>query len=129
MKISDELSPKKIVLCLDGNSLSLRKVGPANGDELNELRELDKKGLTQFFVIDTSTSFIAPKGALDKLTDDFSSDNNVFFEIIDRSQQGQNLVEIHASNIWLRKSALTPAQFHERVREEDLLLDNYKKVR
>jgi len=129
MKLSDELSLKKIVLCLDGNSLTLRKVGPANGDELNELRKLDKKGLTQFLVIDTSTSFIAPKGAFEKLVDDFSSGDRVFSEIVDRSQQGHNLVQIHASNIWLRKSALTPAQFQIMVREEDLILENYKNPR
>jgi len=126
MKISDGLSLKKIVLYLDGNSLMLQRMSPANRDELNELRELDKRGLTQFLVIDTSASFIAPKCVLEKLIDDFSNGDSVFSEIVDRSQQGHSLVQIHASNIWLRKSALTPAQFQIMVREEDLILENYK---
>jgi len=129
MKISDGLSLKKIVLYLDGNSLTLQRVGPANRDELNELRELDKKGLTKFLVIDASTGFIAHKGAEQKLIDDLSNGDIVFSELVDRSQQGHSLVQIYASNIWLRKSELTPAQFKQLVREEDLILENYKQPR
>ena len=126
MKIPDGLTLKKIVLYLDGNSLTLQRVGPANSDELNELRELDKKGLTKFLVID---GFIAHKGTEQKLIDDLSHGVRVFSEIVDRSQQGHSLVQIYASNIWLRKSELTPAQFKQLVREEDLILENHKKPR
>jgi len=125
----DEFSLKQIVLYLKGESLTLQRVGPANSDELNELRELDMRGLTKFLVIDTSAGFIAPKCVLEKLIDDFSNGDRVFSEIVDRSPQGQNLVQIHASNIWLRKSALTPAQFQKMAREEDLILENYKNSR
>ncbi|MCP4488443.1 MAG: hypothetical protein GY820_14140 [Gammaproteobacteria bacterium] len=129
MKISDESSLNQIALNLNSESLTLQRVCPANSDELNELRELDKKGLTKFLVIDTSASFIAPKCVLEKLIDDFSNGDRVFSEIVDRSQQGQNLVQIHASNIWLRKSALTPSQFQKMIQKEDLILENYKKQR
>ena len=126
MKISDELSLKKIVLYLEGNSLSLQRVGPANSDELNELRELYKKGLTKFLVIDASIGFIVHKGIEQKFIDDLSSSDRVFSEIVDRSQQGHSLVQIYASNIWLRKTDLTPAQFQQLAHEEDLILENYK---
>lgn len=129
MKKPDGLSLKQIVLYLNGESLTLQMIDPANSDELNELRELDKRELTKFLVIDTSASFIAPKCVLQKLVDDFSNGDRVFSEIVDRSQQDHNLVQIHASNIWLRKSALTPTQFQKMVREEDLILENYKKPR
>ncbi|MBL1274498.1 MAG: hypothetical protein COB30_000255 [Ectothiorhodospiraceae bacterium] len=129
MKISNELSLNRIVLYLNSESLTLQRVGPANSDELNELRELGKKGLTKFLVIDASASFIAPKCVLEKLIDDFSNGDKVFSEIVDRSQQGQNLVQIYASNIGLRKSALTPAQFQKMAQEEDLILENYKNSR
>lgn len=125
----DEFSLKQVVLYLDGESLTLQRVVPANSDELNELRELDKRGLTKFLVIDTSASFLASKCVLEKLIDDFCNGDRVFSEIVDRSQQGQNLVQIHASNIWLRKSALTPVQFQKMAREEDLILENYKNSR
>lgn len=129
MKKLDGLSLKQIVFCLNDESLALQMIDPANSNELNELRELDKRGLTKFLVIDTSAGFIAPKCVLQKLIDDFSNSDRVSSEIVDRSQQGHNLVQIHASNIWLRKSALTPAQFQKMVREEDLILENYKNSR
>ena len=85
--------------------------------------------MTKFLVIDASTGFIAHKGTEQKLIDDLSHSDRVFSEILDRSQQGHSLVQIYASNIWLRKSELTPAQFKQLVREEDLILENYKKTR
>jgi len=129
MKMHDRLSLNKIILYLSGNSLTLQRVGPVNRDELNELRELDKKGLAKFLVIDASTGFIAHKDVEQKLIDDLSNGGRVFSEIVDRSQQGHSLVQIYASKIWLRKSTLTPDQFEKLVQEEDLLLENYNELR
>ena len=123
----DEYSLKQVVLYLNGASLTIQRVDPANSDELNELRELDKQGLTKFLVIDASTGFIAHKGAEQKLIDDLSNSDRVFSEIVDRTHQGHSLVQIHASNIWLRKTYLTPDQFQQLVREEDLILESYKR--
>lgn len=126
MKIPDRSSLNKIVLYLTGNSLTLQRVGPTNQDELKELQELDRKDLVKFLVIDASTGFIAHKGAEQKMIDDLSSGDRIFSEITDRSQHNHSLVQIYASNIWLRKSGLTPAEFKRLVHEEDLLLAKYK---
>lgn len=129
MKKADDSTLKLVVLYLNGDSLTLQRVAPSNKDELIELRELDNQELTKFLVIDSSISFVAHKCAVYKLIDDLSNNNSDLTDIIDRSQQGQSLVQINASNIWLRKSALTPEQFQKLVREEDLLLENYKEPR
>lgn len=118
---------KKIVLYLDGKSLTLQKADPANSDELEELKELDKKGLTKVLVVDTSASFIADKRALQKYIHNLSDSDKSLSEIIDRSQQGHYSVQIYASNIWLRKYGLTPEQYQKLVREEDLILEDYNK--
>lgn len=123
--IIDEFVLKQIVLYLEGKSLGLKMVDPQNSDELNELKKLDKKGLVKFQVIDASTDFIAHKGILQKLITDFSKQNS-FSEIVDRKIKSQSIVQICASNIWLRKSGLTPEQFEKKVREENLMLENYK---
>ena len=127
MKTPDRVVLNKIVIYLDYNSLTLQRVNPVNQDELKELQELDKQGLAKFLVIDASNGFVAHKGAEQKLIDDLSNGDSVFSEIVDRSQQGHSLVQIHASNIWLRKSALTPVEFEELAYKEDLLLANHKK--
>ena len=77
MKEPDGLSLKKIVLHLDGKSMTFQRVGPANSDELNELSELDKKDLIKIMVIDTSASLIADKGAAQKLIHDLSNNDYI----------------------------------------------------
>ena len=129
MKIPGGFSLKKIVLYLDGNSLSLQRVGPVDRNELNELQELDKKGLAKFVIIDASTGFIAHKGMEQKLIDDLSSGDKVVSEVVDRSHKGHSLVQIYASNICLRKIKLTPEKYKQLVREEDLMLKGYTKPR
>jgi hypothetical protein len=126
---SDGKSPKKMILYLDGNSLTLQRADPKNSDELEELMGLDIKGLTKVLVIDTSASFIADKRVLQRLRYDVSSSRNLFFEIIDRSQQGHNYVQIFASNIWLRKYGLTSDQYQKSVCEEDMKLEGYNELK
>ena len=118
---------KKIVLHLDGKSMTFQRVGPANSDELNELSELDKKDLIKIMVIDTSVSLIADKGAAQKLIHDLSNNDYIFSELADRSEQSHHSVQIYASNIWLRKFGLTPERYQELIREEDLIVEGYKK--
>lgn len=125
----NEYSLKQIALYLDGKSLTFQKLEPEDSEELNELIALDKKGLTKFIVIDTSASFIASKYVLEKLIEDFSTGDSVISEIVDRSLHAQNLLQIHAPKIWLRKTVLTPEQFQKMVREEDLILEKYKNKR
>ncbi len=125
----DKFALKQIVIDLNNESLAIKVVDPKNEDELNELKELDKKGLAKFQVIDASASFIAHKGILEKLIDDLSNISKVVSEIVDRTQKSNSLVQIFASNIWLRKYELTPAQFEQLVREENLMLENYKNAK
>jgi len=122
-----EFSVKQTMLYMDGESLSMRQVGPADREELTELRMLNKKGMTKFTTVDISLRFLAHKNAQDKLLDDFGEDNFQFAEILDRTCQGHNAIQIHASQIWLKKESLTPEQFQKRIREENALLEKYKK--
>ena len=117
---------KKTVLYLNGNSLAVQRADPANSEELKELKQLDKEGLTKVLVIDTSTSFITNKIVLQKLIDDLSNRDCVHSEIADRSGHGHNLVQIYAANISLRKFGLTPEQYQQLVRKEDSTLEDDK---
>lgn len=107
----DEFVPKQLVLYLDGKSLELKIVDP-NNNELNELKELDKKGLVKFRIIDASEVFIAHKGILQKMINDLSG-QNPFSKI----------------NVWLKKTALSPEQFKKKIIEEDLMLECHKRLK
>ncbi|NOX91583.1 MAG: hypothetical protein GXP18_03785 [Gammaproteobacteria bacterium] len=87
---------------------------------------LNKKGMTKFTAVDISFCFLAHKNAQDKLLDEFSEDNFRFVEILDRTCQGHSAIQIHASQIWLKKVSLTSAQFQKQVREEATLLKKYE---
>ena len=121
----DELAIKQIILYLNNKSLELKTAGSGNDDELNELKELYKKGLFKVRVIDASAGFIVHKNILQKLMDDLSG-QHPFSEIIDRHIKSPGLLQICASNVWLRKIALSPEQFEKKVCEENLLLESYK---
>lgn len=112
-KKHDEFAFKQIVLYLDGKNLELKIVGPKNNNELNELKELDKKGLIKFRVIDAYAAFIVHKGILQKLINDLSV-QNPFYEIIDRNIKTPSLLQIYTSNVSLRKTVLSPEQFEKK---------------
>jgi len=117
---------KQVILYLDNESLSMRRIGPADGEELTELRKLDKNGLTKFSVVDVAFRFLAHKNMQHKLFDDFGGDHFRFAEILDRTYPGRNVVHIHASQVWLKKVGLSPEQFQTLLTEEDELLKKYE---
>ncbi len=126
-KTLEDFSVKQMILYRDDESLSMCQAGPADREELTELRMLNKKGMTKFTVADISFRFLAHKNAQDKLLDEFAEDNFRFAEILDRTRQGRSVIQIHASQIWLKKISLTPEQFQARIRAEDALLKGYEK--
>ena len=125
MHETDEIAVKKIILYMDGKTLELKTTGPDNDDERNELRELDQKGLVKIRIIDASAEVIAHKNILQKLIDNLGC-QQAFSEIIDRHIKSPGVLKICASNVWLRKTALSAEQFGKKVCEENLLLESYE---
>ncbi len=122
----EAFSVKQVVLYLERERLSLHTVGPVSRAELNELRALDKKGLTKFMIADVSCHFVAHQGARHKLFDDFNNGDSVFTEILDRTRYGHSIVQIHASQISVRKVGLTPEHFQQLVEKENEMLKKYE---
>lgn len=125
----EECAVKKIALYLDNESLSMHRVGPANSQERNKLKTLDKKGLAQITVIDTSHRFLTHKTAQNKLIHDLGEGNNniISTELLDRTEQGHNLIQIHAAQISIQKISLTPEEFQQHLKEENEILKKYEK--
>ncbi len=121
----EEFSVKQVVLYLERERLSLHTVGPVNRAELNELRALDQKGLTKFMIADVSCHFVA-QGARHKLFDDFNNGDSVFTEILDRTRHEHSIVQIHASQISVRKVGLMPEHFQQLVEKENEMLKKYE---
>ena len=120
-----EYTVKQSVLYREGERLSLHRVGPANGQELQELRALHNKGLTKLRVVDVSVECLAHQIAEDKLYADLSCGDSVSTDLIDRTERSQAVVQIRASEISIRKVGVSAERFEQLVREEDELLKDY----
>jgi len=107
----------------------MHRVGPNNSQELNKLKALDKKGLAKITVIGTSHRFLAHKTAQNKLIHDLGKSNNniIFTELLDRTQQGHNLIQIHATQISIQKISLTLEEFQQHLKKENEILTKYEK--
>jgi len=119
----EEFSVKQMILYLEDESLLMRKVGPINREELTELRLLDKKGMTKLTVVDDAAfSPSDHENIQNKLLPDINKNSVQFTEILDHTYQKSNVIQIHASQVWLKKMQLTPKQFRRLVMEEDEIL-------
>jgi len=124
----EECAVKQIVLYLDDESLSMSKIGPADSEELTELRMLDKKGIAKFTVIGSPFQFLAHKNIQHKLFHELNNGNFQYTELLDRTHKEHSIIQIHASKIWLKKQNLTPEQFQKMVAEEDEQMKKYEKT-
>ncbi len=121
----EECAVKQIILYLDNESLSMCRIGPADGEELTELRMLDKKGIAKFTVIGSPFQFLAHKNIQHKLLHEFNNDFQ-YIELLDRTHQEHSIIQIHASQVWMKKQNLTPEEFQKMVTEEDELMKKYE---
>jgi len=124
----EAFSVKQAVIYQKGKCLSLHRIGPADSRELIELMRLDRMKVTKFTVVDASFHFVAHQYAQEKVYDDLTRGDSAFIEILDRTRKDPGLVQIHASNVWVRKSSLTPTQFRQLVKLEDEVMRKYENL-
>lgn len=123
----EEFTVKQVVLYLEADSLSVHRVGPANGTELKELRDLYQKGLSKFRVVDASVHFLAHRFAQNKLLDDLSCGHSVSTGLLDRTGRGEAVVQVRAPNISIRKLSVNPEQFGQLALKEDEEMKKFSK--
>jgi len=121
----EEFTIKQHILYLDGESLSVRKAGPADSEELIELRMLDKKWVTKFTVVGVSCRFLAYKNMQNGLLDDFGGGNFRATEIPGCMEQECEQIQAYASQTYLKKIHLTPKEFWGKVKRENEILKRY----
>ena len=114
-----ELTVKSYLLDADNDCIAIKQVMPMNSDELKELRELDKKGLTKFSLLDTNHKFIVHKNLQNKLSHDFISKEKSLSEFLDRSPDSPGIVHVYASNLHANKRYILPELLEQLVSEED----------
>lgn len=123
-KIS-ELTVKVVTIHKEQNEIVLRKETPVDTEELKELRELDKKGLTKFSLIDTGYKFIVHKNLQNKISHDFIAKGKKLSEFLDRSADDPGIIHLYASNLHASKRHILPEILDQLVQEEDNEMKGY----
>ena len=119
----NELTVKSVKIYKRQDQLLIRKEMPMDKNELNELKELDKKGLTKFSLIDTNYKFITHKNLQNKLSHDFIAKGKLLSEFLDRSPEDPGIVHLYAANLQANKRHIWPERLEELAEKEDKELE------
>jgi CheY-like chemotaxis protein len=123
-KIS-ELTVKVTTIQKERNQIVIRKELPVDSEELKELRELDKKGLAKFSLIDTGYKFIVHKNLQNKLSHEFIAKRKQLAEFLDRSTDDPGIIHLYASNLHASKRHILPEILDQLVGAEDKDMKDY----
>lgn len=115
----NELTVKTITVHKEQNHIVLQKEMPVNSEELKELRELDKKGLTKFSLIDTGYKFIVHKNLQNKISHDFIAKGKKLSEFLDRSTEDPGIIHLYESNLYASKRHILPEILEQLAQDED----------
>ena len=115
----NELTVKSIKIHKIQNQIRLRKEMPMNSDELKELKELDKRGLTKFSLIDTNHKFITHKNLQNKISHDFIAKGKLLSEFLDRSPDDPGIIHLYAANLKANKRHIWPEMLDKLAEKED----------
>ncbi|MDH3976808.1 MAG: response regulator [Deltaproteobacteria bacterium] len=121
----NELTIKSLKISFRKNDLHFIKEMPMDAAELKELRELDKKGLAKFSLIDADHKFIAHKNLQNKVSHDFIAKGKLLSEFLDRSEDDPGIIHLYSSNLHANKKHILPETFQELALLEDEEFRNY----
>ena len=114
-----ELTVKSILVNLNGKDVSIIKVMPMNADELQELRELKKQGLTKLKLVGLGHVFIVHKNIQNKISHDLIGECKELSEFIDRSPSEPGRCHLYKANLHVTKDLFLPEELDEAIRKED----------
>ena len=104
----NELTVKAVKLHNKQNQISLIKEMPMNQDELRELRELKKKGLTKLKLVGTGHTFVVHRNIQNKISHDLISDGKELSEFIDQSKKDPGRCHLYKKNLHVTKDLFIP---------------------
>ncbi len=120
-RLVSELTTKPLSIDIDHENISITKVMPMNPEELKELRELKKKGLTKMKLVGSGHVFVVHKNIQNKISHDLIGEGKELSEFIDRSPSEPGRCHLYKANLSLHviKDLFLPEEFAEAVKNED----------
>lgn len=115
----NELTVKALKLNYKNGFFDFKKEMPMNQVELNELKELKKKGLTKLKLIGTDHTFIVHKNIQNKISHDLIGEGKELTEFIDRSENEPGKCHLYKVNLHVTKDMFLPDELDEAIKRED----------
>jgi len=114
-----ELTVKPVSVNFNGEDVSITRGMPMNSDELKELRELKKNGLTKLKLVGLGHAFVVHKNIQNKISHDLIGESKELSEFIDRSPSEPGRCHLYKANLHVIKDIFIPEELAEAVRKED----------
>ncbi|MGR3317079.1 MAG: response regulator [Candidatus Anammoxibacter sp.] len=124
----NELTIKSEQLYCKNNDIYIKKEMPMDAEELNELRELKKKGLTKLKLVGTKHTFIVHKNIQNKISHDLIGEGKEISEFIDRSPEEPGRCHLYKTNLHVTKDLFIPDELKEASEKEDIIAIKFEKV-
>ncbi|GAH43909.1 unnamed protein product [marine sediment metagenome] len=99
-----------------------------NKEELIELRELKKRGLTKLKLVGTGYAFIVHKNIQYKISHDLIGEGKELSEFIDRSENEPGRCHLYKTNLHVTKDLFIPEELNEAIKEEDQIAIKFDKA-
>lgn len=124
----DELTTKPITIEVGGDSVSIAWSMPMNAEELHELRELKKRGLTKLKIVGLGQAFVVHRNIQFKISHDLIGENKELSEFIDRSPSEPGRCHLYKANLHVTKDLFLPEELEVAMREEDEIAVRFSKA-
>ncbi len=126
-KIS-ELTVKAVKIHNKKNEIILAEEKPMNPDELKELIELKKKGLTKLKIVGVGYTFVVHRNIQNKISHDLIGEGKELSEFLDRSDKEPGRCHLYKMNLHVTKDLFTPDELEEAIQGEDQIALRFDKV-
>jgi CheY-like chemotaxis protein len=117
--VVEELTTKPILVHFNDGDVSIVRTMPMNADELRELRELKKNGLTKLKLEGLDHAFIVHKNIQNKISHDLIGAGKEISEFVDRSPDKPGKCHLYKANLHVTKDLFLPEELEEAIRRED----------
>jgi CheY-like chemotaxis protein len=114
-----ELNVKAIKVRQERREIILSEEKPMNPEELKELVELKKKGLTKLRILGVGHTFIVHRNIQNKISYDLVGEGKELSEFLDRSDKEPGRCHLYKMNLHVTKDLFTPDELEDAIRRED----------
>lgn len=124
----NNLTTKVEKIYLANKKLKLTKETPMNREELQELIELKKKGLTKLKLVGLGATFVVHRNIQNKISYDIIGEGKELSEFIDRSEHEPGRCHLYKTNLYVTKDIFTPEELESAIQIENEIAEKFMQV-